>query len=164
MIVVADAGPLIYLGAIGRLELLPALYERVVVPRLVFDEVVVAGDGLPGSAEVAAATWIDVTDTEVSGSVFQALREELDPGESAALAHAVEARADLVLVDDRRARLAAARLGLTTRGTVGVLIEGKRRGKLGEVGPLLDELLRAGIWLSPEVLRVVLDQAGEGTG
>ncbi len=95
MIVVADAGPLIYLGAIGRLELLPALYERVVVPRLVFDEVVVAGDGLPGSAEVAAAAWIDVTDTEVSGSVFQALREELDPGESAALAHAVEARADL---------------------------------------------------------------------
>ena len=37
MIVVADAGPLIYLDGIGKLDLLPALYGRVLVPRRVFE-------------------------------------------------------------------------------------------------------------------------------
>lgn len=58
MIVVPDAGPLIYLAGAGHLELLPQLYDRVVVPRVVLDEIVVAGAGLTGSREVAAAEWL----------------------------------------------------------------------------------------------------------
>jgi len=38
VIVVPDAGPLIYLAGSGHLELLPALYSQV-VPRIVFDEI-----------------------------------------------------------------------------------------------------------------------------
>ena len=61
MIVVSDAGPLIYLGGVGRLALLRDLFGRVVVPRQVWDEVVGAGPERPGSAEAAAAaSWIDV--------------------------------------------------------------------------------------------------------
>jgi len=60
MIVVPDAGPLIYLAGAGHLDLLPQLYDRVVVPRVVFDEIVVAGAGLTGSREVAEAAWIHV--------------------------------------------------------------------------------------------------------
>ena len=53
MIVVSDAGPLIYLGSVGQLALLQALFGRVIVPRQVWDEVVGAGTGRPGSAAVA---------------------------------------------------------------------------------------------------------------
>ena len=60
MIVVADAGPLIYLGGVGQLALLQGLFGRVVVPRQVWDEVVGAGTGRLGSDAVAAASWIDV--------------------------------------------------------------------------------------------------------
>ena len=60
MIVVPDAGPLIYLGGANELELLRKLYDEVVVPRVVHDEVVVAGAGLPGAREVAACRWIRV--------------------------------------------------------------------------------------------------------
>ena len=56
MIVVPDAGPLIYLGGAGQLHLLQRLFERVVVPRLVHDEVVVAGAGLIGASEVLPST------------------------------------------------------------------------------------------------------------
>ncbi len=60
MIIVPDAGPLIYLGGAGHLELLRTLYAEVVVPRIVVDEIVIAGAGLTGAREVAAATWIRV--------------------------------------------------------------------------------------------------------
>jgi len=60
VIVVPDAGPLIHLAGAGHLDLLPQLYDRVVVPRVVIDEIVVAGAGLTGSREVAAATWLEV--------------------------------------------------------------------------------------------------------
>lgn len=60
MIVVPDAGPLIYLAGAGEIELLHSLYVDVVVPRIVYDEVTVAGAGLMGSDEVAAADWIRV--------------------------------------------------------------------------------------------------------
>lgn len=50
MIVVPDAGPLIYLAGAGQLDLLRRLFTRVVVPRVVHDEVVVAGAGLLGAA------------------------------------------------------------------------------------------------------------------
>lgn len=40
MIVVSDAGPLIYLGSVGRLALLRDLFGRVVVLRQVWNEVV----------------------------------------------------------------------------------------------------------------------------
>jgi predicted nucleic acid-binding protein len=46
VIVVPDAGPLIYLGAASHLDLLPQLYDRVVVPRVVFDEITgTSGEG-----------------------------------------------------------------------------------------------------------------------
>jgi len=60
LIIVPDAGPLIYLGGAGHLELLRTLYAEVVVPRIVVDEIVIAGAGLTGAREVAAATWIRV--------------------------------------------------------------------------------------------------------
>ena len=61
MIVVSDAGPLIYLGGVGRLALLRDLFGRVIVPRHVWDEVVAVSSERPGSAELtSAASWIDV--------------------------------------------------------------------------------------------------------
>jgi len=51
VIVVPDAGPLIYLAGAGKLDLLARLYDRVVVPLVVYEEIVVAGAGLVGAAE-----------------------------------------------------------------------------------------------------------------
>ena len=62
MIVVTDAGPLIYLAGVGQLELLRLLYADVVVPRIVFEEVTVAGVGLVWATEVAAAAWLRVVE------------------------------------------------------------------------------------------------------
>lgn len=42
-VIIADSSPLIALAIIGELELLPRLYQRVVIPPAVWDEVTVQG-------------------------------------------------------------------------------------------------------------------------
>jgi uncharacterized protein len=52
MIVVSNTSPIINLAAVGRLELLRALFERIIIPVAVYHEIVEDGQGLPGAIEV----------------------------------------------------------------------------------------------------------------
>ncbi|MCW7074419.1 MAG: hypothetical protein OCU24_01020 [Candidatus Methanospirare jalkutatii] len=52
---VSDASVLIHLSAIGRFHLLMDLFQEIVIPEGVYEEVVVEGWGLPGSLETAEA-------------------------------------------------------------------------------------------------------------
>jgi predicted nucleic acid-binding protein len=161
VIVVADAGPLIYLDGIGKLDLLPALYGRVLVPRRVFEEVVVEGAGLPGAAGVAAAGWLEVVDIPADDLVYAALRTAVDSGEAAAIALAARTHADVVLIDDRAGRLAATQLGLLVRGTLAILVEAKRRGHVDAVKPLIARMHAAGFRATPAIVAAILELASE---
>jgi uncharacterized protein len=161
MIVVADAGPLIHLSLIDRIDLLPAIYGRVLIPDLVYQEVVTAGAGLAGSTETANAAWIDIEPHDPHADLFTLLRSQLDPGEAAAVWLAVGRRADWVLSDDRQARLAAERLGIRVRGSLGILVEAKRQGLVPSVAPLLRDLLTKGVWLSEELIARILRELDE---
>lgn len=161
MLVVADAGPLIYLSAVGQLELLRRLHDRVLVPRVVFEEVVERGAGLPGSLEVAQANWLEILSVAATDPILQTLLTTLDAGEAAALALARRENADLVLIDERRGRAAARRLGLQVQGTLGVLVRAKRAGTIEKAEPLLRALLDAGFWISDQMIRRTLEAAGE---
>jgi uncharacterized protein len=99
VIIVPDAGPLIYLGGAGQLELLRLLYTEVVVPRVVFEEVVVVGAGLTGADEVARATWLRIDDAAPDPDLLLVL----DRGEAAAIPLAGRLRATL-LADDGHGR------------------------------------------------------------
>jgi predicted nucleic acid-binding protein len=57
-IVVTDATPLIALAKIGHLSLLEDLFGKVLTPAAVYAEVVAAGAGRGGAAEIQAARWI----------------------------------------------------------------------------------------------------------
>ena len=160
MIVVSDAGPLIYLASVGHLALLQDLFGRVVVPRQVWDEVVGAGTGRPGSAAVAAASWIDVR-TPSSSSLTERLLRILDAGEAAAIGLCHELRAELLLCDDLEARRVAAAEGIRVVGTLGLLVRGKRAGLLEVVGPILNAMLALGLRVSPDLVDATLALAGE---
>jgi uncharacterized protein len=160
VIVVSDAGPLIYLGSVGQLALLPALFGRVVVPRQVWDEVVGAGPDRLGSSAVAAASWIDVRTPENS-SITERLLTVLDAGEAAAIGLCHELQADLLLCDDLEARRVAAAEGIRVVGTLGLLVRGKRAGLLEAVGPILTAMLACGLRVSPALIEETLTLAGE---
>lgn len=159
MIVVSDAGPLIYLGAVGHLDLLAAAFKRVSVPAAVWDEVVGYGEDLPGADAVRAARWIDVR--QVPDEEVRPFSQRLDAGEAAALALAISLRADLYLVDDLAARRLAQAIGVPVVGTLGILLQAKIAGRIQALKPVLLLMTQMGFRVSPELLRAVLSHAGE---
>lgn len=160
--IVADAGPLIGLGKIGRLPLLQALYGMVLIPRRVHKELRV-DSSMPGAAAAGRAIvegWLVVRGVEDTEAVSRLLAL-VDGGEAEAIVLAHESAGRFLLVDDRRARNVARRRGIAVVGTGGVLIAAKRKGLVEAVGPLLDELAGAGYRFSRELRNALLSLSGE---
>lgn len=163
MIAVSNSSPVILLSGIGRLHLLRDLFDEVVIPPAVREEVVARGWGRPGAAALAEANWIAVRPVADREAVQELLRE-LGPGEAEAIALAAELEVPVTLVlDDDRARQAAVQRGFRVVGSAGILVLAKRDGLLALVRPVLDELRSAGLYLSDTVYRGVLTTAGEST-
>lgn len=161
MIVVSDSSPLIALADVGQLRLLRDLFSTVLIPEAVYQEIVVQGAGRAGAEAVQAAAWIEQRGV-VNTGLADVLKLELDEGEAEAITLAFESGADLVLLDERRGRQRAVRLGLRVTGVLGVLVEAKHQGLLAAVRPVLDALRRdAGFWISDDLYRRILDLAGE---
>ncbi|NBC19367.1 MAG: DUF3368 domain-containing protein [Bacteroidetes bacterium] len=160
MIVVSDTSPIINLAAIGHLEVLRDLYGQVHIPDAVYEELTV-DEQQPGAAEASIADWI-VQRATGQNDLTAALLGEMDRGEAAAIALAVEMHADLLLIDERIGRAAATRLGIHRIGVLGVLLEAKGQSIVPSIRPLLDALrAEAGFWVSDALYARVLDVAGE---
>jgi predicted nucleic acid-binding protein len=161
MIVVSNTSPIINLAVVGQLDLLRQLYGKVVIPQAVYTEIVVVGAGQPGADEVATSDWIE-TRQVVNRTAVTALQLELDDGEAEAIALAVEAGADLLLLDEALARAIAARFGLRFIGLLGCIVEAKKRGLVSAVRPIVDDLIgKAGFWIGRPFYEHVLQTAGE---
>lgn len=120
MIVISDTSAITNLAAIDQLKLLPLLYGQVIIPEAVYRELVDIDPPVPGSVEVQTATWLEVK-LIANREVVERLQSEvrLDPGESEAIALALEIGADLLLIDERRGRAEADRLGIKITGLFG---------------------------------------------
>lgn len=164
MIVVSDAGPLIHLSLVSSIGLLRKIYGQILIPELIYDEVVKKGEGMAGSTEVAEADWIGVVSDSPESNLFRLLTTHLDSGEASAICLAVERKAQWLLSDDRPARLAAEALGFQVKGTVGILSMAKQRGLISAVAPLLRHLQNCGVWLAEELVAKVLQDLGERLG
>jgi predicted nucleic acid-binding protein len=96
----------------GHLHLLQQLYERIFIPTAVYQELTV-DPPVPGTVEVQTLQWLEVRSVSDRAMVDQLQnRAQLDPGESEAIALALEINADLLLIDERRGRTEANRLGI----------------------------------------------------
>jgi predicted nucleic acid-binding protein len=123
---VADTGPLRYLVLIGAIEVLPRLFERVVIPEIVHAELRHAhAPAMVRRWAEAVPSWLTVVPMP---TVQDADLRLLDAGERAAIALASEIRADLVLIDERAGVGAARARGLEVTGTLGLLARAAQRG------------------------------------
>lgn len=79
----------------------------------------------------------------------------LDAGERDAILLAIEELADLVLLDDRQARIAAKKLGLPITGTVGI-IDKAARAKLIDTHEVVEKLRETDFYIAEELLQDLL--------
>ena len=158
--VAADASPLIGLAAAGAFDLLRRLFGTVTVTAAVRDEVM-AGRELPGAQELAAAIragWIEVARNPRGTQLFP----ELDASEASTLMLAMKRGGEcLVLMDEPRGRAQARARGIAVTGLAGVLLAAKRARLVKSVRPFFDRLARSDFRISGEIVRTVLEEAGE---
>jgi len=161
--VVIDSSVLIALAAGEQFHLLREFYSTIHIPPEVWNETTASAKafGVQEVRQAKAEGWLIVQSprdlTKVSALPFN-----LQPGETEALALALEIPGSLLLVDDAQGRKAAAALGIAYTGTLGVLLRAKAEGKIPALRPVLGLLAaRTTFWLSPVVESAALKQAGE---
>jgi len=163
LIVICDTSAITNLAAIQHLQLLPQLYNQVIIPEAVYRGLTDIDPPVPGTFEVQSASWLEVkhvVNLEIVGHLLDEVR--LDPGESEALALALELGADLLLIDERRGRAEADRLGLRITGLLGILIEAKHQNLIVAVKPLIDALITTSKFrISPTLYNRILEMADE---
>jgi hypothetical protein len=90
------------------------------------------------------------------------LRSELDAGEAEAIALALELKADLLLMDERRGCAIAQQMNVLCSGILGMLIQAKHQGLIATVKPILDDLIAtAGFWVDNALYHRILQKVCE---
>lgn len=102
---VTNTTPLITLAGVGLLDLLPSLYGTIWAPRIVLDEY--QAKLPPTEPDLAQVVWLTVVDSVIIDPTLPLL----DAGEAAAISLAQSIEARLILLDERKARRIATRLG-----------------------------------------------------
>jgi predicted nucleic acid-binding protein len=126
MIVVSDTTPLNYLILIDSVHVLPTLFGRVYAPSAVMQEL--SHPKTPEAVRAWASSppeWLTVQDPMQTDPGLK-----LDPGEAAAIALAVELKADWVLLDERKGSRTAESRGFRVAGTLGIIEEAGAKGLL----------------------------------
>ena len=148
-----------YLHQVDLLHILPALSKRIIVPISVVGELA-SGRRLGLSVpEPERLAWVEIK-RSVS-AVILPLVTDLGTGETEVLALARENEGSVAVIDDGLARRVAQLLGLPLTGTLGLLLDAKRKNLIPMVKPVLDELDALRFRLSSQTRTAVLRLAGE---
>lgn len=157
--VVTDTSPLLNLALIDRIDLVQSQFESIVVPEAVRRELLAGESGREELESLLDSELVSVQ-RPTRDDLVREFRSELDAGESAAIAIAVERDPDLLLVDERDGRRIARRHGVEVTGVVGILLRGARDGDL-EIEPTLDSLRDVGFWIGDDLYRRAVEAVDE---
>jgi predicted nucleic acid-binding protein len=114
---------------------------------------------MPGSAEVAEATWIR-RQAIVNRTLLDSFPTTLHEGEREAIALAKEQTAQL-LIDEIRARKVAIDLGIEVIETLRILAEAKRLAHIESVRSILLQMQSSGYRFERELIQAFLERIGE---
>jgi predicted nucleic acid-binding protein len=160
---VSNTSPIFNLACINRLTLLRDQFKIVWIPQTVEAEL----RNIPDDAtrklieEASLDGWLKTRNAS-NATLISLLRVDLHQGEAEAIALALEMKTDRLLIDERDGRMAARQLGLPVTGVLGVLLRGKKTGRIPRVKPELDALrTKAHFFIAPELEAAILADAGE---
>ena len=118
---VFNSSPIIFLTKLGIIEAALELFDRIDIPSLVYSEIRQKTDASAEAVEgLIRRKRVSVLKAENERFV-NALNRRLGKGEAEAIVLSLETGVDLVILDDHAARVEAMRLGLSVKGTLGIV-------------------------------------------
>lgn len=153
MIVISDTSPINYLLLINQIDLLPRLFQQIIVPDVVRDEMVAASAPLVLQQWIAnPPPWLTIQTVSVVDETLDAL----DPGEQAAISLAQTLPADLLIIDERLGRQIASDRGIPVIGTLGILDDAASQGFV-ELSDAIARLQRTNFRISRRIIQALLE-------
>jgi predicted nucleic acid-binding protein len=149
-----NASPLIFLSRAGLIDLLLLISEKIIVPETVAAEIGMRGMTDPTAQAITNTPWLLVTQTPPVPAQIQSCG--LGPGESSVLAWAYAHPGTEAIMDDLLARRYAEVLNIPVRGTLGLVLVAKKRGRIPSARAVLMELRTGGMYLSDRVMNEAL--------
>jgi predicted nucleic acid-binding protein len=158
MIVVSDTSPINYLVLVEQIDRLYDLYNRVIVPSSVYEELQAPATPRAVHAWLSSQPgWLEVV--SLSRMPDSGL-DYLGAGERDAITLAEDLRADRLLIDDRDGRREASQRELLVIGTLGVLAVSAERGLL-DLADVIDRLRATTFRASPRLLTALVERYGQ---
>ena len=154
MIVVSDTSPINYLLLIDQLDLLPRLFQQIIIPDVVRDEMLDLG------APPVLQQWISDSPpwlTVQAVSVIDETLNALDLGEQAAITLAQTLPADLLIIDERLGRQIACDRGLPIIGTLGILDDAADQGLI-DLAETIAQLQQTSFRVSRRIIQALLNK------
>lgn len=158
--VIINSTPLISLSAINKMDILKDLYDEIIIPNAVYEEVCIEGKSKVASDIISKYDFIKVEQIK-NQEAKMFFQTSLHKGEVEVMILAKEINADLCVLDDFLARKYAKHLGLKITGTLGVLLKAKEKGSIKAVKPLMDEMILNHIYIDDKLYGLVLETAKE---
>lgn len=155
--IVVNASPLIVLSRAGRIDLLTLAGTPAHVPESVSQEVRAHSDEAARALKTVA--WLQVVPDAEKAPLVRGW--DLGAGESAVLEWALANHPARAIIDDYAARKLAKVLAVQVTGTLGLALLARQRGLVPSARPLVEELTRAGLYLSEPVVERALRLVGE---
>ncbi len=158
--IVINTGPILALIAgMGDLSFLSILYERVVVPREVSDELLVENGIRFGAQEFRSCEALEKLNYYADAIPY--VQNSLDKGEAAVIETAFKEEIATVCIDEPVGRRVARLCGLNVTGSIGTVIRAKESGHIDSVKEVIKSMEAGGIYLSDRVVKKALSEAGE---
>lgn len=153
MKVVSDTSPISYLILIGQGALVEKLFGRVLIPPAVMAELLHGAAPASVRHEISQRPpWLELV--HISPAAEDASLAGLHPGEREAIQLAGLVSADLVIVDERKARRAVLTRGYKVAGLVGLLLRGAECGFV-DLENALARLQATNFRLHPDLLELI---------
>jgi predicted nucleic acid-binding protein len=155
MIIVSNTSPINYLILIGQINLLPELFQQIIIPQAVYTELSDKLAPPPVQAWIATPpSWLKIQTVSQS---TDAIANLLDLGESEAILLAQELNADLLILDDMKARRIAKDRNLVITGILGILDQATTM-KLINLPVTIQSLKNTSFWASDSLFQKLLDK------
>ena len=156
---ICDTSPLQHLHRAGVLDVLSSLYERIVIPESVAEELNEGREAGLELPDISQLEWIEVR--AIKNPDMVSISTGLGPAEREALGMAMEIPGSRLIMDDTLGRRHARLLRQPVTGTIGVLLKAKRKQLVRKVEPVLDRLDARGFKLTADSRATILAWTGE---